>query len=211
MTHRRLKKPVIYTFYAVGFILIISSIFLIQRSLYSKPNDNTDYVNKTIFDDVLPVVNQTEETVEQIINPYIDGNVQITKKYYDYNSDESTQKESLIYYENTYIPSTGLTFKGSDAFDVVAVLSGTVTSVKQDDLLGNIVEITHSNGIVSVYQSLSDIIVGENEAVSQGQMIAKSGISNIDKESENHLYFELSVNNKTVNPLNYIGKKINEI
>lgn len=211
MTYRRLKKPVIYTFYAVGFILIISSIFLIQKALYSEPTTDTDYVSKTIFDDVLPVVNQTEETVEQIINPYIDGNVQITKKYYDYSSDESTQKESLIYYENTYIPSTGLTFKGSDAFDVVAVLSGTVTSVKQDDLLGNIVEITHSNGIVSVYQSLSDIMVGENEVVSQGQMIAKSGTSNIDKESENHLYFELSVNNKTVNPLNYIGKKINEI
>ena len=38
MTYRRLKKPVVYTLYAIGFILIISSIFLIQKSLYKKPD-----------------------------------------------------------------------------------------------------------------------------------------------------------------------------
>ncbi len=209
MTYRRLKRPVVYAFYVVGFILIISSIFLIQKSLYKEPSDNIDYVGKTIFDEVLPVVSQ--DNVEQIMNPFIDGNVQVTKNYYDYNSDEEQQKGSLIYYENTYIPSTGLTYKGNDVFDVTAVLSGTVTSVKQDEILGNVVEIKHENNIVSVYQSLSEIYVKENDVITQGQVIAKSGTSNIDKDSENHLYFELSVNNKTVNPLNYIGKKINEI
>ncbi len=210
MTYRKLKRPVIYALYAVGFILIISSIFLVQKSLYKEP-DNTEYVNKTIFDNVEPVVGDATQVVEQIINPYIDGNVQVAKKYYDYNSDEKDQQDSLIYYENTYIPSTGLTFKGPDNFDVVAILSGTVTSVKDDEILGKVVEIKHDNNIVSTYQSLSDVTVKENDAVSQGQTIAKSGTSNIDKESGNHLYFELSVNNKTVNPLNYIGKKINEI
>ena len=121
------------------------------------------------------------------------------------------KKKSLIYYEGTYIPSTGITYKGSDNFEVVAVLKEKVTSIKQDDILGNIVEITHDNNIVSTYQSLSEVLVQENDEVSQGQVIGKSGNSNIDKESGNHLYFELSINNCTVNPLNYIGRKINEI
>lgn len=210
MTYRRLKKPVVYTLYLVGFVLIISSIFLVQKSLYKEP-DNNSYVNKTIFEEVQSVVNEQQEQVEQIINPYTDGSVQITKKYYDYNSDENEQKKSLIYYEGTYIPSTGITYKGSDNFEVVAVLKGKVTSIKQDDILGNIVEITHDNNIVSTYQSLSEVLVQENDEVSQGQVIGKSGNSNIDKESGNHLYFELSINNCTVNPLNYIGRKINEI
>lgn len=212
MTYRRLKKPVVYTIYAIGFILIISSIFLIQKSLYKKP-DTTEYVNKTIFEDTVPVVSDTttNNNIEQIANPYIDESVSITKKYYDYASDENEQKNSIIYYEETYIPSTGITYKGKDTFDVVAILSGTVTSVRQDEILGNVIEIKHENNIVSIYQSLGEVSVKENDQVTQGQVIGKSGNSNIDKDSGNHLYFEISINNKIVNPLNYIGKKTNEI
>lgn len=212
MTYRRLKKPVVYTLYAIGFILIISSIFLIQKSLYKKP-DTTEYVNKTIFEDTVPVVSDTttNNNIEQIANPYIDESVSITKKYYDYASDENEQKNSIIYYEGTYIPSTGITYKGKDTFDVVAILSGTVTSVRQDEILGNVIEIKHENNIVSIYQSLGEVSVKENDQVTQGQVIGKSGNSNIDKDSGNHLYFEISINNKIVNPLNYIGKKTNEI
>lgn len=212
MTYRRLKKPVVYTIYAIGFILIISSIFLIQKSLYKKP-DTTEYVNKTIFEDTVPVVSDTttNNNIEQIANPYIDESVSITKKYYDYASDENEQKNSIIYYEGTYIPSTGITYKGKDTFDVVAILSGTVTSVRQDEILGNVIEIKHENNIVSIYQSLGEVSVKENDQVTQGQVIGKSGNSNIDKDSGNHLYFEISINNKIVNPLNYIGKKTNEI
>ena len=210
MTYRKLKKPIIYALYVVGFILIITSIFLVQKTLYKKPDD-TSYVNKTIFEDVEPVIEVVQPTVEQITNPYIDESIQITKKYYDYNSDEKEQKDSLIYYEGTYLPSTGLTYKGPENFDVISVLSGTVTLIKQDDILGNVIEITHENNVVSTYQSLSEVFVQENDTITQGQVIGKSGTSNIDKESGNHLYFELSINNQTVNPLNYFGKKINEV
>lgn len=210
MTYRKLKKPIIYALYVVGFILIITSIFLVQKTLYKKPDD-TSYVNKTIFEDVEPVIEVVQPTVEQITNPYIDESIQITKKYYDYNSDEKEQKDSLIYYEGTYLPSTGLTYKGPENFDVISVLSGTVTLIKQDDILGNVIEITHENNVVSTYQSLSEVLVQENDTITQGQVIGKSGTSNIDKESGNHLYFELSINNQTVNPLNYFGKKINEV
>ena len=212
MTYRRLKKPVIYALYFVGFILIFSSIMLIQKSLKTDQNQDTDYVNKTIFEDNLPVVGDTENIeVEEIINPYTDETVSITKKYYDYSSNEKEQESALIYYEGTYIPSTGLTYKGDGAFDVVSVLSGTVKTVKEDKILGYVIEIMHDNNIISVYQSLSEVTVEENQEISQGQIIAKSGTSNIDVSSENHLYFELIINNETVNPLNYIGKKINEI
>ena len=157
------------------------------------------------------MVEQQPEPIQSILNPYIDPEVTITKNYYDYSSDEETQKQSLIYYDGSYIPSTGLTYKGKSTFDVVSILNGTVQSIRNDDLLGNIIEIKHDNEIVSVYQSLSEILVQENEIVSQGQVIGKSGNSNIDVESGDHLYFELNVRNQTVNPSNYIGKSIDQI
>ncbi|MCM1370276.1 MAG: M23 family metallopeptidase [Clostridium sp.] len=211
MTYRRLKKPVIYSAYLVGFILIISSILLIRKTVL-KNNDNTDYVTKTIFEDIIPVIGEDQEnTVEQIINPYTDPTVQITKNFYDYKANEKEQIDSIIYYEGTYIPSTGLTFKGEGTFDIVAILSGTVQSIKEDDLLGTIIEIKHEDDIISVYQSVKEVNVKENDTISQGQVIATSGNSNIDKESGEHLYFELIINNETVNPSDYIGKLVNEI
>ena len=55
--------------------------------------------------------------------------------------------------------STGVSYGGVDDFDVVAVLDGTVTSVREDELLGTIVEIKHNNNLTSVYQSLKDVSV----------------------------------------------------
>lgn len=212
MTHRKLKKQIIYCLYLVGFTLIITGVFTLQNAMTPKLEDSNNYVSKTIFEEPLPVVvEQQPEPVESIINPYYDSKVIITKNYYDYSADEETQKNSLIYYDGSYIPSTGLTYKGTTTFDIVSILSGTVQSIKQDDLLGKIIEIKHDNEIVSVYQSLSEILVQENEVISQGQVIGKSGNSNIDVNSGDHLYFELNVHSKIVNPSSYIGKSIDQI
>lgn len=212
MTHRKLKKQIIYSLYLTGIILIITGFLAFRKLLTPAPQTNNEYVSKTVFEEPLPVVvEQQPEPIQSILNPYIDPEVTITKNYYDYSSDEETQKQSLIYYDGSYIPSTGLTYKGKSTFDVVSILNGTVQSIRNDDLLGNIIEIKHDNEIVSVYQSLSEILVQENEIVSQGQVIGKSGNSNIDVESGDHLYFELNVRNQTVNPSNYIGKSIDQI
>ena len=53
---------------------------------------------------------------------------------------------------------------------------------KEDQILGNVIEIKHSDDIVSTYQSLSEINVKEGDAVKQNQIIGKSGNSNIQKE-----------------------------
>ena len=96
--------------------------------------------------------------------------------------------------------STGVSYGGVDDFDVVAVLDGTVTSVREDELLGTIVEIKHNNNLTSVYQSLKDVSVKKDDKVSQGQPIAKAGTSNIDTSLKNHVYFELIQDGKVINP-----------
>ena len=73
------------------------------------------------------------------------------------------------------------------------------------------ITLEHENGIISVYQSINEIEVNEGDEVAQGQILAKSSTSNISKELENHLYFELIIDGECVNPEEYYGKSINEL
>ena len=93
----------------------------------------------------------------------------------------------------------------------MAVYDGTVTSITQDNLLGTIIQITHENNLISIYQSLGEVNVEQNQIINQGDVIGKSGVCNIEKDLNNHLHFELIVDGMVVNPEEYYGKKLSEI
>ena len=211
MKKRVLRKWVVYGVYALTFLSVFSSIYFIEKSLAPENTFNNDkdyvYVSKTIFDNEVPVV----ASGTQIIRPYKATDVDIAKNYYDYKADADTQKKALLYYEDTYLQNSGVEYKGSDNFDVVSILNGTVISIKNDNILGNVVEVRHDNDMISVYQSLSDVKVTENQEIKQGDIIGKSGTNNISKSLGDHLHFELIINGQNVNPEEYYNKNINEI
>lgn len=209
MKTRRLKKSVIYGVYSIGIIALVGTIYLIESSIGKnnyKEGDST-YVSKTIFDDTIPVVADDVK----ILRPYSDAEIKLVKSYYDYQADEESQKNSIIFHEDTYMQSSGVAYGGKENFEVKSVLDGTVVDVKEDKLLGKIVEIKHSNDVISVYQSLSEVMVSKNAVVKQGDVIGKSGTANISTELGNHLYFELIVKGTTVNPEQYFDKLVKEI
>lgn len=209
MTERRLKKSVIYGVYSLGIIALIGTIYLIEGSI-SKNNfkeDDTTYVSKTIFDDTIPVIADDVK----ILRPYSDAEIKVVKSYYDYKADEESQKNSIIFHEGTYMQSSGVAYGGKENFEVKSVLDGTVVDVKEDTLLGKIVEIKHSNDLISVYQSLSEVTVEKDAVVKQGDVIGKSGTSTISSDLGNHLYFELIIKGTTVNPEEYFDKFVKEI
>ena len=210
MKKRVLRKWVVYGVYALTFLSVFSSIYFIEKSLAPENTFNNDkdyvYVSKTIFDNEVPVV----ASGTQIIRPYKATDVEIAKNYYDYKADADTQKKALLYYEDTYLQNS-VEYKGSDNFDVVSILNGTVISIKNDNILGNVVEVRHDNDMISVYQSLSDVKVTENQEIKQGDIIGKSGTNNISKSLGDHLHFELIINGQNVNPEEYYNKNINEI
>lgn len=208
---RRLKKPIKYGFYVISFIALLGLIYSVEKTLFPvtfKDEDNYEYVSKTIFDDVIPVVNEQEDVIKR---PYLASDVKIIKGYYDYQDDSESQESALIYSENTYIQNSGVSYGNNNIFDVVSILDGIVIDVKEDNLLGKIIEIRHSNDVISIYQSLSEVNYKVNDSVVQGDVIGKSGSSNISPELNNHLHFELIVNGLTVNPENYYNKTLNEI
>lgn len=210
MKKYKLKNTAVFGISALGLLAFLGTMFVVEKSFFKDTikEPDYDYVSQTILEEDVPVVNMTPS----IIRPYTDSDVKIVKDFYDYQADEEKQQNSIIYYESTYLQNSGISYGGKeDDFDVVTILDGTVISVKEDNNLGKIVEIRHSNDIVSVYQSLSEIVVKENDEIKQGTIIGKSGTSNISKELNNHLHFELIIKGQIVNPENYYDKKVDEL
>ncbi len=206
---RQLKKSVVYSLYGISFALLLGGIALLGFATKKVSEPEFEYVSKGILDyeENVKVVN----VGDKIIRPYNDTEVKIVKNYYDYKAEAESQERSLIYYEGTYMQSSGVAYSKGEAFDIVAILPGTVKEVKEDTTLGNVITIEHENGITSVYQSLSDITVKAGDKVEQGFVIAKSATSNISTDLNNHVYFELIINGTCVNPENYYDKSVSEI
>lgn len=201
MTKVRLKLPFLFLFVMALVVLPFLTMKYLSDDL--EPIEEVDYTMDEVIDSDLPVVNTTT-----IINPYLDQAVTIKKGYYDYKGEEKNQVDSIVKHDNTYIQNTGIDYVGENTFDVVAILNGTVSSVKEDEELGKTVEIKHDNGMISIYQSLSEINVKKGDIISQGYVIGKSGENKLDKDLGNHLHFEIYNNGSSVNPLDYLNTEV---
>ena len=200
MTKVRLKLPILFLFLVALVILPVLTLKFVSN----EPEEElTDYTMDEVITSDMPVINQTT-----IINPYTDPSVTVKKGYYDYKEDAEKQISSIIKHDSTYIQNNGIDYVGENAFDVVSILNGTVINVKEDEELGKIVEIQHDNGIVSIYQSLSEVYVKKDDVISQGLVIGKSGENKLDKDLGNHLHFEIYENGQEVNPLNYLNTEV---
>ncbi|MBR3146093.1 MAG: M23 family metallopeptidase [Bacilli bacterium] len=200
MTKVRLKLPILFLFLVALVILPVLTLKFVSN----EPEEElTDYTMDEVITSDMPVINQTT-----IINPYTDPSVTVKKGYYDYKGDEDSQVSSIVKHDNTYIQNTGIDYVGENTFDVVSILNGTVINVKEDEELGKSVEIKHDNGMISIYQSLSEVFVKKDDVISQGLVIGKSGENKLDKDLGNHLHFEIYDNGGAVNPLNYLNTEI---
>ena len=208
MKRRKLKPYVLPTIMTLAIVSVMFGTAILRNNLQKDtPEDElTSYVTSTVLEEEQPVIKE----ITMMINPYTDTTVSIGKNYYDYKADAETQEKSIVYHDNTYMQNSGTDFVGEKVFDVVAVLDGSITDVKEDETLGKVVEIKHESGYVSIYQSLSEVSVKKGDVVTQGQVIGKSGTNELDKDMGNHLHFELYVNGQVVDPTLYLNKEINQ-
>jgi stage II sporulation protein Q len=129
--------------------------------------------------------------------------------FYDPGATNEEKAAAMVSYDNTMQPHTGIDLASPDnqPFDVVAALSGKVTDVEKNPIVGNIVEITSSNGLVTVYQSLSDVKVAKDAEVKKGDIIAKAGRNELEKDDGYHVHFEVRQDGNAVNPAQYLTDK----
>ncbi len=211
-SNRKLKKFVLPSLVGLFCVSLLTTIFIVKKNLEEPVfNDDTEfnYTTKNIFS------SNNEETVNNqdivILKPFQDESVKISKHFYDYEAEKEAQQNAIIVYENTYMQNSGIDYEAEKVFEVAAILDGVVTEVGEDQMLGKYVTIRHSNDMISMYQSLSDITVKKDDEVKQGIVIGKSGKNNINPKVENQLHFELSYKGQYVNPEDYFDKKVQDL
>lgn len=195
----KLKGWVVVSVYLLSLGAILSSLFLLGKTLKASfySEETLSYVYRGIIEDAVPVVNFN---TDKIFKPFMVEDVTVLKHFYDKDADSSVQENALIFYQNTYMPNTGVLYGSTQKFDVVAVLDGTIMDVSNDEIMGNIVTIKHSNNLKTIYQSLGDVNVLVGDLVKQGDVIGTSGVNKIETTSENMLLFEVNNNGEYINP-----------
>ena len=84
----------------------------------------------------------------------------------------------------------------------VAAASGVVTKAGYNKYYGNMVIIDHGGGIQTLYAHGSEIVVQLGDLVSAGDVILKVGSTGYSTGP--HAHFEIRIDGKTVNPLDYV-------
>ena len=197
MTKRQLQDRVIPV---LSLIILFGGIFtfnLISKLIDYNDEDLT-IPTVEIQEDTMDVTNDISDS--NPIRPYNGENIEIAKYYYNKDDDESRQEKSLIKYENIYMPNTGILYTSNNQFEILSILNGKVTNIKEDNILGNVIEISYSNNIVAVYECLTDVKVSVGDIVEQGDVIGLSSNKVLDSDQEYGFHFEVYKDNKIINP-----------
>ncbi|WP_428910082.1 peptidoglycan DD-metalloendopeptidase family protein [Niallia sp. Krafla_26] len=213
------KKRWVYpTVYIASAALILTGVLWFQNSNTENAteSDKFGYETSNKENQFNEPAEEVARSMENIVLPLSEKdrtNAVIKTKFYEDTANEADQEAAIVVYQNQYHPNTGIdiSVKDSEAFDVVAALSGTVTNVQEDALLGNVIEIEHDDNIVTRYSSVKDMKIAVGDKVEQGQALATAGKSLFNEEAGVHVHFEIRKNDVPVNPESYLDKPFSEL
>lgn len=190
-TNASQKKKVITSVIYATIVALLVMACAITIAVVNNRNNNrptgdvggTDDLPVSAVSYVLPMQNAT------IVKDYSGAKLQ-------YND---TLKQWEIHKAIDFVPT--------DNPAVYAIANGTVTNVYTNYLEGTVVEISHDNGLVSIYKSLdSDVLVKVGDAVTAGTQIGTVSTSMAQELNTNaHLHFEMTLNGVKVDPNDYLS------
>jgi stage II sporulation protein Q len=204
------KKWAFPAMYMVAAAIILTIMWVYQDSGKNMLTDaqigaDLSKSGKTVSDAVnTPEALSVIAAAESMRWPVKDrGELEVTLPFYDAKASNEVRQAAMVEYEDTFSPHLGIDFARRDnqTFDILASLSGKVTNVDKHPVVGNLIEITHSNGLVTIYQSVSDIKVVKGADVKKGDVIAKAGRNELEKDEGIHVHFEVR-QSKDGTPLN---------
>ena len=140
-----------------------------------------------------------EASASKFINPVKSDEAYVTNEY---------SMDTLIYSVtlDQYMTHCGVDIEAPEDTQVTASAPGTVTAIYEDDRYGTSVEITHSDGFITVYSNLSTAeLVEVGDVVEAGKVIGGVGTTGLFESLEPaHLHLEMLKDGVYVNPADYI-------
>ncbi|MFU7501173.1 MULTISPECIES: M23 family metallopeptidase [unclassified Candidatus Tisiphia] len=143
----------------------------------------------------LAQLNKLTTTIPIMLPQY--NNVKITSHYGVRKHPRKKQKKFHC----------GTDLKGYSSSPIYASADGIITTIRRERAYGNLIEIKHSNKFITKYAHLRKIHVKEGDMVIKGQMIGLQG--NSGNSTGEHLHFEIWLNNKHVNPFDFVSHACN--
>ncbi|MEL7416708.1 MAG: M23 family metallopeptidase, partial [Pseudomonadota bacterium] len=96
----------------------------------------------------------------------------------------------------------GLDFAARTGTPILAPADGTVVSAERQRGFGNLIKIRHDFGYETLYAHLSRIRVKVGDRVTRGDRIGDMGSTG--RSTGSHLHYEVHLDGKPVDPLNYL-------
>lgn len=208
MKKRKLKGFVLPTLYLLITISIFTGIVLLGRDI-SLTSKDYNYGVDILEENVESVIVQDTVTSSNITSPVDTEKVNASIHFYSINDDEKTQQNSLIYYENTYMPNTGVLYSSDEDFEVKTVFAGKVSDILNDEFFGKCVVVEHTSNLRTYYYGLDNLVVSVGDELANGTVIGMGKNNEIMNDKKTFL-LEVYHNNELVNPEKFIGTKITD-
>ena len=115
--------------------------------------------------------------------------------------------DELVYYEaiGEWRVHKGIDIKPKDTLLIESALAGKVEAVNNSEITATEIIIDHGNNVKTLYSNLVSANVKAGDTVEKGQVIGNLGKTvSIEASDGAHLHFELIVDGKQINPLDYI-------
>lgn len=196
------SKILLPTFYIgiIAVMVLCATLVVSGVKTYLTNREEMKFTIDNVFDeDTTPVVKTETNT---IVKPYIAESVKVGRYFYDFESDEKKQENSLILYEDTYMQNNGVDYVDSKNFDVVAILDGEVISIEDSEVYGKVVTIKHNDNLKSVYSNVGGVLVSVGYKVHQGEIFAMSAKPKLKSDYESMLHFEVFYKESAIDPEN---------
>ena len=98
----------------------------------------------------------------------------------------------------------GIDLVSTDGAPIYSSAQGKVIFAGRKNGYGNVVEIQHTAKIKTIYAHLSQIKVKKGQMIARGISVGRQGQTGT--AIKEHLHFEIRINNKHINPLNFIAQ-----
>ena len=196
------SKILLPTFYIgiIAVMVLCATLVVSGVKTYLTNREEMKFTIDNVFDeDTTPVVKTETNT---IVKPYIAESVKVGRYFYDFESDEKKQENSLILYEDTYMQNNGVDYVDSKNFDIVAILDGEVISIEDSEVYGKVVTIKHNDNLKSVYSNVDGVLVSIGYKVHQGEIFAMSAKPKLPSDYKSMLHFEVFYKESAIDPEN---------
>ena len=144
------------------------------------------------------VLDLTPEPPALIVNPLVGETVAA------FSMDELQYSETM----GDWRTHDGVDLAAEPGTPVCAASAGTVTDVREDDLMGTSVVIAHSGGYDTIYANLQGVpAVSVGDAVTAGQIIGSVGKTALgESRLPPHLHFAVTKDGEFIDPAEYLSK-----